>query len=151
MPEDQQQNYQEQLESDRALSQIETDREEEGKENQPEAPAKMGVMFFWILLILCVIGDLIDLVTVGTIGWLIGLFIDAIVLLATGLSKGGRKQFKRIIIGLIGDSIPVLSILPFRSIFLTWAFINSRSSTVQKISSRLGKANKISSVVNKVV
>ncbi len=142
---------QEQLESDRALYQAKQEREEEEKKNQPQNPEKMGIMFFAILLLLCVIGDLIDIFTGGTIGWFIGLFIDAIVLLATGLSKAGRKQFKRIIIGIIGDSIPILAFLPFRSIFLTWGFIKSRSSTAQKLSSRLSKASKISPAVNKVV
>ncbi len=126
---------QEQLESDRAVSQVEQERAEEEKSNQPQKSEKMGVMFFSILLLLFIIGDLIDFFTAGTIGWLIGLFIDGIGLLATGMSKAGRKQFKRIVVGLIGDSIPILAILPFRSIFLTWGFIKSRSTTVQSISS----------------
>lgn len=125
MPEDQQQNYQEQLEADRAATQ--TEPEQPGQEDLPE-PAKMGIMFFAILLILCVIADLVDFFTVGTIGWLIGLFVDAILLLSVGLSKGGRKQFKRIVIGVIGDSIPVLAILPFRSLFLIWSFVKSRQA-----------------------
>ena len=126
MPENQEQNYQEQLESDRALSQIETEKEEEQKENQSETPAKMDTMMFAILLLLCVIADFIDMLTVGTIGWLIGFFVDGILLLAIGLSKGGRKQFKRMVIGVIGDSIPILAILPFRSFFLVWSFVKSR-------------------------
>ncbi len=132
---EQSQEWQEQIESDRALDRTEADQEEQEKNSQPKESPKMGVMFFSILLILCVTGDLIDILTGGTIGWLVGLFIDGIVLLATGMSKAGRKQFKRIVIGLIGDSIPILSILPFRSIFLTWGFVKSRSATVQSISS----------------
>lgn len=128
MPENQQQNYQEQLESDRALYQADQEREAEEKENQPQNPEKMGIMFFSILLLLCVVADFIDIITVGTIGWLVGLFVDAILLLSAGLSKAGRKQFKRILLGVIGETIPIplLAVLPFRSLFLTWSFIQSR-------------------------
>lgn len=125
---EQSQEWQEQLESDRALYQAGQEREEEEKKNQPQQPKKMGVMFFSILLLLFIIGDLIDIFTAGTIGWLIGLFIDGVGLLATGMSKAGRKQFKRILVGIIGETIPVpfLAILPFRSLFLVWSFVNSR-------------------------
>ncbi len=126
MPENQQQNYQEQLESDRALYQADQEREEREKGNQPETPAKMDTMMFAILLLLCVVADFIDMLTIGTIGWLIGLFVDAILLLSVGLSKGGRKQFKRIIVGIIGEKVPILNILPFRSLFLIWSFVKSR-------------------------
>ena len=118
--------YQEQLESQRALSQAESAQEEENKENPPETPAKMGTMFFFILLLLCIIADFVDMITVGTVGWLIGLFVDAILLLSFGLSRSGRKQFKRMVVGVIGDTIPVLAILPFRSFFLVWSFVKSR-------------------------
>lgn len=143
MPENQQQNYREQLESDRALDQRQSEQESEENQNQPEESQKMGIMFFSIFLLLCVIGDLIDIFTAGTIGWLVGLFIDGIVLLATGMSKAGRKQFKVIVVGLIGDSIPILAVLPFRSIFLTWGFIKSRSSIATAID------RKATSVYNK--
>ncbi len=116
---------QEQLESDRAISQAESEQEE-NKENQPKEPIKMGTMLFAILLLLCVVADFVDILTAGTIGWLVGLFVDAILLLSIGFSKGGRKQFKKIVIGVIGDSIPILAILPFRSFFLIWSFVQSR-------------------------
>ena len=122
--------YQEQLESDRALSQ----RGEEDKKSRPEEPAKMDTMLFAILLLLCVMADFIDMLTVGTIGWVIGLFVDAVLLLSVGLSKGAKKQFKRIIIGIIGEKIPVVNILPFRSLFLIWSFVKSRSATIQSVS-----------------
>lgn len=125
--------YQEQLESDRAVYQTESEQEED--KNKPEATARMDTMMFAILLLLCVVADFVDIITAGTIGWLVGLFVDAILLLSVGLSKGGRKQFKRIVIGVIGDSIPMLAVLPFRSLFLIWGFIKSRSTTIQSISS----------------
>ena len=120
--------YQEQLESDRALSLNEADKEEGRKENPANDSQKMGVMFFSILFLLCVIADFIDMITVGTIGWLVGLLVDAVLLLSAGISKGGRKQFKKILLGVIGETIPIpfLAILPFRSLFLVWSFVNSR-------------------------
>ncbi len=121
----QEEQFQEQLESDRATPQTESPQEE----NQSEAPVKMDTMLFAILLLLCVVADLIDVFTAGTVGWFVGLFVDAILLLALGLSKSGRKQFKRMIIGVIGDSIPVLAFLPFRSFFLIWSFVKSRHGT----------------------
>ena len=120
----QEEQLQEQLGSERAVTQAEADGE--GTEAQPETPARMGTMFFTILLLLCVIADFIDMLTVGTIGWVVGFFVDAILLLSFGLSKGGRKQFKKMVIGVIGDSIPILAILPFRSFFLIWSFVKSR-------------------------
>ena len=120
--------YREQLESDRAVYQTEQERKEEEAKNHPRNPEKMGLMFFSILLLLCAIADFIDILTVGTIGWLMGLFVDAVLLLSAGLSKAGRKQFKRILLGVIGETIPIpfLAILPFRSLFLVWSFVNSR-------------------------
>lgn len=122
--------YQEQLESDRALDQRQSDEEEQKKQNHPEASAKMGALMFALLLLLCVMADFVDILTAGTIGWLVGLFVDAILLLSTGLSKAGRKQFKRILIGVIGETLPIpfLAIMPFRSMFLVWSFVKSRGS-----------------------
>ena len=122
---------QEQLESARAVDQQILDAQEAKTQAETVAQEKegkkIGTMFFFILLILCIIGDIIDIITVGTIGWLVGLFIDAILLMSMGVSKGGRKQFKRMIIGVIGDSIPIVNILPFRSGFLIWSYIKSRA------------------------
>ncbi len=109
--------------------------EEQTALKNQQVPMSLGI--FVPLLFLCVIGDFIDVITGGTIGWLIGLFIDAIILIVTGLSKAGRKQFKRIVIGLIGETIPIIDILPFRSIFLTWGFIKSRSSIAQALSEKI--------------
>lgn len=121
-----QEQLQEQLESDRAVSQNASAQEEENKKNKSKEPAKMGTMMFAILLLLCVIADFVDMLTVGTIGWIIGFFVDGILLLSIGMSKGGRKQFKKMLVGVIGDSIPILAILPFRSFFLVWSYVKSR-------------------------
>ena len=118
--------FQEQLEYDRALAQRQLDADTAQTEPQDKEGKKIGPLLFFILLILCVVADLIDLFTVGTIGWIIGLFVDAVLLVSMGLSRGGRKQFKKLVVGVIGDTIPILAILPFRSFFLVWSFVKSR-------------------------
>ncbi len=130
MPENQEQNYQEQLESDRALDRRQIEEDEKLKKSrqdqQDKESGRMGVMLFAPLLILCVLADLLDMFTLGTIGWVVGFFVDAVLLLSFGLSSGGRKQFKRMVIGVVGDSIPGIAILPFRTFFLVWSFVKSR-------------------------
>lgn len=117
------QQTQEQLELERAAPQVDL---EEGEQNKPGELERMGVMFFAILLILCIIADFVDMLTAGTIGWIVGLFVDGILLIATGLTKAGRKQFKRIVASVIGEKVPILNILPLRSFFLIWSFVKSR-------------------------
>ncbi len=122
--------------------QTEQERVAEEEEAAKNRGAEMSLGLFIPLIILCIIGDFIDVITGGTIGWLIGLFIDGIILLATGLSKAGRKQFKRIVVGLIGETIPIIDVLPFRTIFLTWGFIKSRSAIAASLSQKLPTAAK---------
>lgn len=119
------------LDQERQEYQARLQEEQEERESGTTGPEKMGLLLFLPLLFLCVIGDLIDIFTVGTIGWLVGIFIDVILLVTTGLSKSGRKQFKRILIGAVADSFPFVAFLPFRSVFLIWAFIKSRSEAAQ--------------------
>ena len=107
--------------------------EREPYSTKPEE--KMGLLFFITGLFFCVIGDLVDFFTAGTIGWLTGLLIDAILALMFGLSKSGRKQFKRMLVAFVGESIPIIGMLPFRTIFLIWSFISSRSEIAKKLTS----------------
>jgi len=115
-----------QIEADRAITQAQADKNQEEQDSQSKESPKMDTMLFAILLILCVGADFVDIMTAGTIGWVVGIFVDAILLLSFGFSKGGRKQFKKMVVGVIGDSIPIVSILPFRSFFLIWSFVQSR-------------------------
>jgi len=119
----------EQLERERNISRVDIEGEEQKEQNQPEKLERMGIVFFTILLLLCVVADFIDMLTAGTIGWLVGLFVDGILLLATGLTKAGRKQFKKIVAGIIGEKIPFVNILPLRSFFLIWSFVKSRQES----------------------
>ncbi|MEK9158371.1 MAG: hypothetical protein AAB638_04300 [Patescibacteria group bacterium] len=104
---------------------------EQTEPNISEKTHRMGTVFFAIMLLLCLVADGIDIFTGGTIGWVIGLFVDAILLISTGITKAGRQRFKTILIGVAGDSIPLLAFFPFRSGFLIWAFIKSRREATQ--------------------
>ena len=124
------------LDQDRQAYQLQLQAEQEEREPySTKPPEKMGLMFFVIGLFFSVIGDVIDFFTAGTFGWLVGLFIDAILLLMFGLSKSGRKQFKRVVIAVLGESIPVINMLPFRSIIMIWSFIKSRNKIARKVTS----------------
>ncbi len=118
------QQTQERLERERNTPQADTGDEEE--QNQPKELERMSITLFAILLSLCIVADFIDMLTAGTIGWIVGIFVDGILLIATGLTKAGRKQFKRILIGVIGEKVPLINILPLRSFFLIWSFVKSR-------------------------
>jgi hypothetical protein len=95
----------------------------------------MGWGIFLIALVLSLIADVVELITAGTLGWFVGLFIDLILLVMLGFSKAGRKQFKKWIWGPLIETIPILSTIPlFRVAFLIWAFASSRSKTLQAVS-----------------
>lgn len=110
---------------------------EPGEQDLPKTEKPMGLFLFLFLLIISVIGDAIELFTVGTIGWLSGLLVDAILLLTLGLSKAGRRQLKRIFVAVGLETIPVVGVLPIRTVFLIWAFAKSRSKTIQKVSTKI--------------
>lgn len=128
------------LDQERQAYQARLEAEQEEREPGTTGPQKMGLIFFIGGLFFCVIGDLIDFFTAGTIGWLIGLFIDTALLVMFGLSKAGRKQLKRMLVGLVGESFPIIATLPLRTIFLIWAFIKSRSKIVAEATSVAQKA-----------
>jgi hypothetical protein len=128
------QQYQYALGADRARYQkMQAENSALMQSEQQEKAARMGWGFFLFLLLICVILDVIDVVTAGTLGWLIGLFGDLLLSILAGMSKSGRKQFKKLLIGFIGESIPIIDILPLRSIMLIWSFISSRSAILQTI------------------
>lgn len=83
---------------------------------------EMGKGTFIFFLILCVIGDLIDFFTAGTIGWVTGIVIDFILLIGLGFSKKKRDQMYKILVGLgLETVLPAINMLPFRTGFLLWA------------------------------
>lgn len=93
----------------------------------PPAGEPMGWGIFLVALLLGLIADLLEIFTFGTFGWLTGLFIDVILFLMLGITKAGRKQFKRWMWGPIIEKIPFLNTLPLiRAGFLVWSFVVSR-------------------------
>jgi cell division protein FtsW (lipid II flippase) len=132
MPTDEQ-NYQQELEQDRARQRL---LDEEGTEklaDQDQENHKMGWGLFSIAFILSAFADIVEFLTVGTLGWFVGLIVDLILLAMLGSSKAGQQQWKKWIWGPIIETIPVLSAVPFRIAFLIWAFVASRSEKLQKI------------------
>lgn len=92
-----------------------------------------GVFIFF--LIVCVIGDVIDFFTAGTIGWLIGIVIDFFLLITLGFSKKKKDQLYKILTGLgLETVLPIGSTLPFRTLFLLWAYWGSKKKTQDTIS-----------------
>lgn len=113
--------------------------QEEREPHSTKPEEKMGLLFFLSSLFLSVLGDTIDLFTGGTIGWLTGFFIDGILALMFGLSSSGRKQFKKMAIAFVGESIPIIDMLPFRTITTIWSFASSHSKIIKKVGDRLGR------------
>lgn len=144
MPNDDQYYYD--LARDRARQRLsdETDRTQQQLETREQA--KMGWGIFGVALFLSLVADIVELLTLGTIGWFVGFIVDLILLAMLGISKAGRKQWKRWIWGPLIEKIPFLAAIPlFRVGFLVWAFVASRSTTVQQVSSAASLTNKSAS------
>ena len=127
------------LDQERRAYQNKLEAEQKEQEMVDSEPEKIGLIFFSVALFLSVVGDLIDFFTVGTIGWLTGLLIDGILALIFGMSKSGRKQFKRMLVAFMAESIPFINMLPFRTIFTIWSFIKSRSKVARRMASVASK------------
>jgi hypothetical protein len=125
----------EQLEEEsRRYGQLEIDRRETFRQQQ-EAQAspgqhREGMSFktFLLFLIPSIIADIVDLVTAGTIGWAIGIAVDALLLIGLGFSKNKKKaQVYKVLAGLgLETVLPVLSMLPFRTLFVIWAYASEK-------------------------
>src|SRR3989344_3262454 len=130
MPEEQQQNYQEQLESDRALYQAEQEREAEENQLQKTEPRKMGAGSY-VLILFALFVDIIEIITTYTgVGAIIsiplGLLVDVAIFIGVGMSKNARKQWKRFAVGFVGENFPILAsvleFIPFRTLSLIWMY-----------------------------
>lgn len=101
---------------------------QEPQESEP-APKQDGMTFgvFLFFLVVCIIGDLVDFFTAGTVGWLIGIAIDFFLLITLGFSKKKKDQLYKILTGLgLETVLPIGSTLPFRTVFLLWAYLGSK-------------------------
>ena len=98
----------------------------------PASPRMSGGIFL-VALILSIGADALEIITVGTVGWLAGIFVDLVLLVLLGFSKGARKQWRKLLTALIGESLPVISILPLRTIMVIWSFLSSRSAILRSL------------------
>ncbi|MBI2062647.1 MAG: hypothetical protein HYT61_00130 [Candidatus Yanofskybacteria bacterium] len=118
-------SYQKLREEDLARQQAEEEQNQE----------RMGWGTFLVALVLSLIADAVELITIGTLGWFVGFVVDLILMTMLGFSRAGRKQWKKWIWGPIIEKVPILAAIPFfRATFLTWAFISSRSPILQQLS-----------------
>lgn len=133
--------YQKMREEDLARQQQEQQQEEIEKN-------KMSWFIFIPCITLSILADITELITLGTIGWFLGLIIDIILLIVLGLSRSGRKQFKKWVIAIAAEKIPVVAFLPFRTLFLIWSFIASRPKMLAVVQKGLAIASKVPSPIS---
>ena len=142
---EQERQYQYALEEDRALQRLwaeeELARQQEQQREELEKN-KISWLTFIPCLILSIIADIVEAGTAGTLGWLFGIFVDIILLLVLGLSRGGRKQFKKWLTAIGLEKIPIIDAIPFRTFFLVWAFISSRPKLLKTLQKGLAMASK---------
>lgn len=120
------------------------------QQQQQQEEIEKNKMSWWVfipLLILSIIADVVELVTAGTLGWFLGIFVDIILLLVLGLSRSGRKQFKKWLTAIGLEKIPFVGAIPFRTFFLVWSFISSRPKLLGIVQKGLAIAAKIPSPI----
>lgn len=133
MPNDNQYYYD--LAQVRAQQRLQAEADLAQQELESKEQAKMGWGIFLIAGFLSLVADAAELLTLGTLGWFVGFIIDLILLAMLGISKAGRKQWQKWIWGPLIETIPILAAIPFFRVgFLIWAFVSSRSKTLQGIS-----------------
>ncbi|MDO8495557.1 MAG: hypothetical protein Q7S32_03500 [bacterium] len=128
------------------LARERAEAEEKAQKEQHEKD-KMGWGVFIFALVLSIIADIVEIVTLGTIGWLVGLVIDFILFITFGMTRAGQKQWKKLVGALVAESIPGINILPVRSIMVIWSFIASRPKLIGKLDKVLKVASKIPSPI----
>jgi len=141
---EQERQYQYALEEDRALQRLWAEESARQQEQQREELEKNKISWLTFIpcLILSIIADIVEAGTAGTLGWLFGIFVDIILLLVLGLSRGGRKQFKKWLTAIGLEKIPIIDAIPFRTFFLVWAFISSRPKLLKTLQKGLAMASK---------
>jgi len=145
----QERQYQYALEEDRARQRLRVEELERQQEQQREELEKNKISWFTFIpcLILSIMADIVEAGTVGTVGWLFGIFVDIILLFVLGLSRSGRKQFKKWLTAIGLEKIPIVDAIPFRTFFLVWSFISSRPKTLKIVQKGLAIASKVPSPI----
>jgi Flp pilus assembly protein TadB len=147
---EQERQYQYALEEDRAHQRLWTEEELARQQEQQKEELeknKISWLTFIPCLILSIIADIVEAGTAGTLGWLFGIFVDIILLLVLGLSRGGRKQFKKWLTSIGLEKIPIIDAIPFRTFLLVWSFISSRPKLLKTMQKGLAVASKIPSPI----
>lgn len=108
--------------------QLADDRRQDAPEEYPdeEGPKPIGIGMFIGILAFCLFLDAIEFFTGGTIGWIVGLVGDGIILLITGWKKTQQQQFKKMLAAAGLEKVWPFNILPLRSGFWVWSYIQSR-------------------------
>ena len=130
------------------LMQAELARQQQEQQQEEIEKNKMSWFVFMPCIALSILADVVEIFTVGTLGWLLGIFVDIILLLVLGLSRSGRKQFKKWLVALGLESIPFVAFLPFRTLSIIWAFVSSRPKLMAIVQKGLAVASKIPSPIS---
>jgi hypothetical protein len=122
-----------------ARMQMAQQQREQSMPSQQREGMRFGTFLFF--LVPSIVADIVDFVTAGTIGWIIGIAVDAILLIGLGFSKNKkRSQVYKILAGLgLETVLPVLGMLPFRTIFVVWAYASEKP----KVQKAMGVATKV--------
>jgi hypothetical protein len=147
---EQEQQYQYALEEDRALQRLGAEEElarQQEQQREELEKNKISWLTFIPCLILSIMADIAEAGTVGTLGWFFGIFVDIILLFVLGLSRSGRKQFKKWLTAIGLEKIPFVDAIPFRTFFLVWSFISSRPKTLKIVQKGLAIASKVPSPI----
>lgn len=145
-------NYEYQLAQVRRQQQAQLAAQQEAQEK--EKSQGMGWLKFLSVLFVTIVLDLLDFFSVGTIGTIVGFFGNIFILLVAGISqkksKAKQAQMRKILIMFLGESIPIVNILPLRTIMWVWAFLASHPEWFAKLAKKLGTASKVLSVASKI-
>jgi len=80
---------------------------------------------FFLLFCLAGLKDILDGMTLGTIGWLINIIV-IVTLGSWSLFRLHKFPTKRFIAGAVGDSIPLISTVPFWTGFVLLIFLEQK-------------------------
>lgn len=85
---------------------------------------------FIVVIILSLFKDFVDIGTLGSIGWIINIAVILILFIALYGNRAILKRFfLRIIITIIAESIPFLSILPIYTVVAIWIKMSADQKT----------------------
>ena len=93
--------------------------QEEAEEGSTSPVKRLSGGVFLLVLIISVMADIAEALTLGTLGWFIGSAVDLVLLFIFGFSI--KKQMKSVVLVSLVELIPGLDILPFRTFYILFA------------------------------